>query len=121
VSTASLYGPSTHDQLTVVTSAGDAPWSSDRAVVVTARLRGEPFTPTPQESASPSQHGNSGDTGALAGLVLALLAVAVALWGTVTLYCRSTVRSAYLLTSAPLLALTVVAAESASRLLPAWL
>jgi sortase A len=119
--TTALYGPSSHDQLTLVTSASLEPWNTDRAVVVVARLQGKPFTPTPQESRSPNQQGNTGESGALAELVLALLILAGTLVAAVALYRRASTRSAYLLTTAPLLAFTVLAAESASRILPAWL
>ena len=48
-------------------------------------------------------------------------ATRIKIWSAVALYRRYTVRAAYLLTTAPLLALTVLAAEAASHLLPAWL
>lgn len=121
VSTEQIYGPSTHNQLTLVTSASVAPWNTDQATVVVARLRGLPYTPTPQESRSPSQYGTSGDPTVLAWLILALLALVGTLYAAVALYRRTTVRSAYLLTTAPLLTFTVLAAEAAIRLLPAWL
>jgi sortase A len=117
----SLYGPSADNQLTLVTSASSLPWNSNRAVVVVARMQGNPFAPTPQESRSPSQQGNSGESAALAWLLIALLALAATVLGAVALYRRFNVRSAYLLSTAPLLALTVLATEAASRLLPAWL
>ncbi|HVX21131.1 MAG TPA: sortase [Acidimicrobiales bacterium] len=116
-----LFGPSTHDQLTLVTSATDAPWNGSRAVVVVARMKGQPYAPTPQEARSLSQQGNGGDPGAATGLVLALLVLAAALAGAVTLYRRSTLATAYLLGTAPLLAGGVLAAVAASRLLPGWL
>jgi sortase A len=119
--TTALYGPSSHDQLTLVTSATLEPWNTDRALVVVARLQGKPFTPTPQESRSPSQQGSTGESGALAELVLALFFLGAALVAAVALYRRASTRSAYLLTTAPLLAFTVLAAEAASRILPAWL
>ena len=121
VNTATLYGPTTHDQLTLVTSATLAPWNTNRAIVVVARLSGKPFAPTPQESRSGSQLGTSGDPDALAWLILALLALGGTLAAASMFYRRTSLRSAYLLTTAPLLAFTVLAAESASRLLPAWL
>jgi sortase A len=115
-----LYGPSTDNQLTLVTSSSSLPWNTDQAVVVVARMQGKPFPPTPQESRSPSQQGNSGEATALAWLLLALITLIVVLVGAVALYRRCTTRTAYLLTTAPLLALTVLAAEAASHLLPAW-
>jgi sortase A len=121
ITTTGLYGPSSHDQLTLVTSATSAPWNSDEAVVVVARMHGAPFAPTPQESRSPDQLGTSGDPDALAWLLLALLGFLAVLVGAVALYRRTTMRTAYLLTTAPLLALTVLTAEAASHVLPAWL
>jgi sortase A len=121
VTTVKLYGPSSDNQLTLVTSASSAPWNTDRAVVVVAKMQGKPFTPTPQESRSLSQLGNSGDVSALPWLVLSLLALGATIIGAAALYRRATVRSAYLLTTAPLLAFTVLAAEAAGHLLPAWL
>ena len=119
--TNALYGPSAHNELTLVTSGSDVPWNTDQVTVVVARMSGPPFTPTPQESRSPSQLGNSGDPEALAWLLLALLALTATFLGAVALYRRTTLRTAYLLTTAPLLAFTVLTAEAVSRLLPAWL
>lgn len=116
-----LYGPSTQNQITLVTSASSLPWNTDQAVVVVAEMQGQPYTPTIQESRSSSQQGSSGDPSALAGLLLALIGLTAVLIGAVALYRRCAVRAAYLLTTAPLLALTVLAAEAASHLLPAWL
>jgi sortase A len=120
ISVNQLYGPSVHDQLTLVTSANSLPWNSQQAVQVVALIKGQPYTPTPQESRSPSQQGNTGDPSNLAALILALLALGAVLIGAVALYRRTSVRSAYLLSMAPLLVCTVLAAEATSRLLPAW-
>lgn len=116
-----ILGPSKRNQLTLLTSGSSVPWNTDQALVVVARLRGKPYAPTPQEARSPSQEGNSGDPTALAWLILAVLALAACFAGALVMYRRSTLRSAYLLTTAPLLAFTVLAAEALSRLLPAWL
>ena len=121
VSLEKLYGPTAANQMTLVTSGSAAPWNTAQAVVVVARLHGLPYTPVPQESRSTSQQGNSGDPDALAWLLLDLLALAAILLGAVYLYRRVTLRSAYLLTTAPLLVFTILAAEAMSRLLPAWL
>lgn len=110
-----------NDRLTLVTSATDVPWNSDRAVVVTAVLRGKPYPRTPQESRDPSQLGNTGESGAWIALILSGLGFAAVLLGAFYLYRRCTVRSAYLLSTAPLIAFIVVAAESISRLFPAWM
>ena len=53
-------------------------------------------------------------------VVLALLAFGAALAGAVLLYRRMRFRTAYLLTIAPLVALTVITGETVLRLLPAW-
>jgi sortase A len=116
-----VYGTTQNNRLTLVTSASVVPWNSDRAVVVTAVLRGKPYAATPQESVDPNQLGNSGESGAWAELLLSLLALAAVAVGALYLYRRCTVRSAYLLSTAPLVAFTVVAAESISRMLPAWM
>ncbi|HEX4217902.1 MAG TPA: class E sortase [Acidimicrobiales bacterium] len=116
-----LYGPTPDDQLTLVTSASSAPWNTDRAVVVTARMQGLPFAPTPQQSRSPSQTGTGGDPGSLPLLILALLALGATIVGAAALYRRASLRSAYLLTTAPLIVFTILGAEAAGRLFPAWL
>jgi sortase A len=116
-----LYGPTPDDRLTLVTSASSAPWNTDRAVVVTARMQGLPYTPTPQQSRSPSQVGNAGDPSSLPLLILALLALGATIVGAATLYRRASLRSAYLLTTAPLIVFTILGAEAAGRLFPAWL
>jgi sortase A len=116
-----LYGPTPDDQLTLVTSASSMPWNTDHAVVVTARMHGLPFNPTPQQSRSPSQVGNAGDPSSLPLLILALLALGATIVGAVALYRRASMRSAYLLTTAPLIVFTILGAEAAGRLFPAWL
>lgn len=116
----SLFGAAAHNQLTLVTSGSGTPWNSNGAVVVVARMKGEAFSPTPQESRSLEQQGTTGDANALPWLLLTLLAMALVMAISVALYRRLTTRSAYLVTTGPLLALTIVAALLASRLLPAW-
>jgi sortase A len=121
ISVNKLYGPTPNDQLTLVTSASSAPWNTDQATVVTARMHGQPFAPTPQQSRSPSQVGNVGDSSSLPLLILALLALGATIVGAAALYRRASLRSAYLLTTAPLIVFTILGAEAASRLFPAWL
>jgi sortase A len=116
-----LYRNTSDNRLTLITSASSLPWNSSRAIEVTAILRGKPYVATPQGARSSSQLGNTGESDAWAELVLSLQALAVIAIGAVLLYRRCTVRSAYLLSTAPLVAFTVLAAESISRLLPAWL
>ena len=52
VSFQTLYGPSVHNQITLVTSASSVPWNTGQAVVVVAEMQGKPYTPTVQESRS---------------------------------------------------------------------
>jgi len=52
--------------------------------------------------------------------VLALGAYGLAMAAGVLLYRRLPSRSAYLLTLAPVVALTIIAAETVGRLFPAW-
>jgi len=121
ISTTKLYGPTPGDQLTLVTSASSAPWNTDQATVVTARMHGQPFAPTPQQSRSPSQVGSVGDSSSLPLLILALIALGGTIVAAAALYRRASLRSAYLLTTAPLIVFTILGAEAASRLFPAWL
>ena len=116
-----LYRHTSDNRLTLVTSASSLPWNSSRAIEVTAILRGKPYVATPQGARSSGQLGNTGESGAWAELVLSLQALAVIAVGAVLLYRRCTVRTAYLLSTAPLVAFTFLAAESISRLLPAWM
>jgi sortase A len=116
-----ILGPSKNNQITLLTSASSVPWNTSRTLVVVAQLQGHPYSPTPQEARSPSQQGNAGDPTALAWLLLAILALGACFAGAFVMYRRTTPRSAYLLTTAPLLAFTVLGAEALSRLLPAWL
>jgi sortase A len=115
-----IYRATHNNRLTLVTSASNVPWNNDRAVVVTAVLRGKPYPATPQASRDPGQLGNTGESGAWLELLLSVLGFAAVVLGALYLYRRCTIRSAYLLSTAPLVALTVLAAESISRLFPAW-
>jgi sortase A len=121
VSLETLYRHTSDNRLTLITSASSLPWNSSRAIEVTAMLRGKPYEATPQAARNSSQLGNTGESGAWAELVLSLQALVVIAVGAVILYRRCTLRTAYLLSTAPLVAFTVVAAESISRLLPAWM
>jgi sortase A len=120
LTTADLYGPTPDDRLTLVTSASLMPWSARRATVVVALMDGRPFEPTPQGGRTDTQDGRGSDSSALAPLILAAAAYVVAAVVAVVLYRRSRPRSAYLLTAPPLVAATVLLAETAARLLPAW-
>jgi sortase A len=121
VALSTLYRPTNDNRLTLVTSASVAPWNTRQVVEVTAMLKGKPYVATPQGARSTSQQGNTGEGGAWAELLLSLQALIVVAVGGLFLYSRCTIRSAYLLTTAPLIACTVLAAEAISRLLPAWM
>lgn len=115
-----LYGPATDNRLTLVTSSSDLPWNRSDATVVVAGMKTEPFTPIPQQAQSAAEDGRSAAGGAWAPFVLALQAFALVAAGAVVLYRRSSIRTAYLLTTAPLVVATILVAVAGSRLLPAW-
>jgi sortase A len=121
VSLDDLYGTSKDDRLTLVTSAVANPANATRATVVVATLEGLPFPPTPQGGRTDSQSGFGGDPAAWPLLVLALLGFGLAAAGAVVVYRRFSIRGAYLVTTAPLIAFVILAAESASRLFPSWM
>lgn len=116
----SLYGTSTDDRLTLVSSASAFPWNSAQADVVVAVMIGKPFAPTPQNGRMAGQGGNVGDTAAWPIVLLAFIFLGATVTGAVLLYRRSSPRVAYLLTVPPLVVFAILAAESFSRLLPAW-
>lgn len=121
VAVSDVYGRSDDDRLTLVTSASMAPWNSGRARVVVATLATEPFQPTLQGTRVADATGGHPDSGAKAAVVLAVLVYGLALGLAVLLYKRLPGRVAYLLSVAPIVALTIITAETLSRLLPAWL
>ncbi len=108
------------NRLTLFTTANRAPWNTTAAAVVVARLEGRPFPPTPQLERAGHPTGASGDSGAWVTAGLLLVGYVLAVVAAIVVYRRSSVRVAYLLTAAPLVVLTVLAAETVSRLLPAW-
>jgi len=116
----SLYGPTSDDRLTLVTSAEKQPWNSSKATIVVAKLLSKPFEPTTQGTRASGETGFGGDAGAWSSVVLALMAFVAIIVGSVALYRRLRFRVAYVLTIAPLVALTIVTAEQMARLLPAW-
>jgi sortase A len=120
VSVDKLYGPTSDDRLTLVTSANRSPWNSSEATVVVAKLVTKPFAPTPQGARSSSQTGMGGDTDAWPAVALAVLALVGAIVASILLYRKLRFRIAYVLTIAPLVALTIVAGDAIARLLPAW-
>jgi hypothetical protein len=116
-----LYGSTTADRLTLVTSAAKSPLNGSRATVVTARLLSTPFEPTVQGTRDPSETGFTGDPGTWAAVLLALGAFVAVIVGSVLLFRRMRFRTAYLISIAPLIAVTVVAAQAVARVLPAWM
>jgi sortase A len=115
-----VFGPSKDDRLTLVTSGSRLPTNGSSAVVVVANLTGTPFAPTPQGGRTNAGLGTRGDQGGLAPTVLALLLYALVMVGSAMLYRRLQPRTAYLLTIGPILAVTIITAETLSRMLPAW-
>ncbi len=116
----SLYGASTDDRLTLITSASAFPWNSGEATVVIAVMKGKPFEPTPQNGRSSKTTGNGASTSEWPRAALSIGCLLVAIAGAVELYRRSSPRVAYLLTVPPMLAFAILASESLSLLLPGW-
>jgi sortase A len=116
-----VYGPSSGDQLTLITSDSHLPWNSAKATVVVAELEDLPFPPTLQGGRHEGDTGGHPDGDAKAAAILAMLVYGLAMGAAVLLYRRLPHRVAYLLTVAPIVALTIVAGETFSRLFPAWM
>jgi sortase A len=121
LTTDQLFGRTPDDRLTLVTSASSKPWNTERATIVVATMVERPFEPTPQGGRTNADDGRSADSNAGAPLALAALAYLVAVAAAVVLYRKARPRSAYLLTAPPLVAATMLTAEAAARLLPAWM
>jgi len=116
-----VYGPSRNDdRLTLITSGSSSPLSTNPAKVVVAQMETQPFEPTPQGGRSATHDGRDGDSSALATFVLAFFGYAAAGAAAVLLYRRTRPRSAYLMSAPLLVVATVLIAEAAARLLPAW-
>jgi sortase A len=116
-----LYGPSSDDRLTLVSSASNVPWNSSRATVVTATLIGEPFAPTPQVSRSDLLAGNSGEVGAWPRVFLVLFGYLVVVVGAIVCSRRFGARAAYLIATPLVIALVIGLAKLGSQVLPAWM
>lgn len=121
VSIDELYGPTAGDQLTLVTSASRRPWNDSRATVVVAELQTAPFAPTPQAGRSNAATGLTSDEGFQSSVILALLVHGLILGACVLLYQRFSTRTAYILSLAPIVAITIATAETVSRGFPAWM
>jgi sortase A len=115
-----LFGPTDDDRLTLVTSDSAIPWSTGEAVVVVARLEGQPFAPTPQGGRTVEGDGRHADPGILAPLLLAALLMLVAVVAAVWLHRSVPWRSAYLLSAPLLVAATILLAEQIAGTMPAW-
>ncbi len=115
-----LFGSSARDRLTLVTSSSPLPWNEARATVVVADMDGTAFRATTQGALTTDHMTMDGDHGALSATVLALLVYAVAIGASVLVYRRLRFRVAYAITIAPIIAATVIVAETASHLLPSW-
>ncbi|MET8852750.1 sortase [Amycolatopsis sp. NPDC004625] len=114
------YGKTPDDRLTLVTSASWWPLAATEATVVTAKLEGRPFRPTPQNGRADAQDGRTGDPGAWAALVLAFGGFVAAAAGATVLYRRWRPVSTYVITAPVLLTLAALAALALWRLFPAW-
>ena len=120
LSTDDLYDPTPDNRLTLVTSDSRLPWSTGRAMVVVATLQGRPFEPTPPNGRTLAADGRHADHDIWAPLTLALVAYVATAAAALFVYRRGRIRTAYLLTAAPLVAATFLMAETIARLLPAW-
>lgn len=115
-----VYRRTTDDQLTLVTSNATSALNDSRAIVVTAKMDGTPFKATPQNGRNQNQTGLTGDPSSWPALLLAVQAMVFTIVGAVLLYRRSSSRVAWLLTVPPVILFTILLAEAASALLPAW-
>lgn len=120
ITTGELYGPTDGDQLTLVTSAAANPFNSEQATVVIARMDGSPFEPTVQNGRTQSETGTSANLSSWPSLVLALLAYLLTVAAAAALHRRVRARVVYFVTAPPFIAFTIVVAQTASQLLPAW-
>lgn len=114
------YGKAPDDRLTLVTSTSWWPLAATQATVVTAKLEGRPFRPTPQNGRADVQDGRTGDPDAWAALALAFGAFVAAAAGATLLYRRWRPVSTYVITAPILLTLAALAALALWRLFPAW-
>jgi sortase A len=116
-----VYGPSDGDQLTLVTSASRLPGNDSSAIVVVASMQDHPFPPTPQGGRTDRGTGTQSDQDARAAALLCVILYGMGIGMSVLLYRRLPKRVGYLLTVAPIVALTIITGETISRLFPAWM
>jgi sortase A len=115
------YGPSDNDRLTLITSDSRLPGNTSKAVVVVAEMKDAPFPATPQGGRTDRGTGTEPDQGARAAAFLCVLLYGAGIGLSVLLYRRLPGRVGYLLTVAPIVALTIITGETISRLFPAWM
>jgi sortase A len=120
-STDGLYKSTKQDQLTIVTSGNREPWNSSEATVVVAKMEGLPYPPTTQGALTSEQTSVQQGSSVIPSVVLALFGYAAAIALAVLVYRRFRFRVAYLITIAPLVALTIITGETLGRLLPSWI
>ena len=89
--------------------------------MVVAKLEDQPFAPTLQGGRTAGETGGQPDGSARASAILTMLVYGLGLGLAVLLFRRLPSRVAYLLTVAPIVALTIIGGETISRLFPAWL
>jgi sortase A len=114
-----LLRPTDDDRLTLVTSGSAQPRNAEQAVVVVAEMRDLPFAPTVQGARTGDQTSLSGQS-SWSAILIAFVLYGAVLAGSVLAYRRFRFPIAYVLTIAPILAVTVVLGESLSTLLPSW-
>jgi sortase A len=120
ISRDTLFGPTDDDRLTLVTSASRRPWNTSIATIAVAKIRDDPFVATQQGARTEAQTDLGGNSTSWAQVLLVLLCYAGGLALSVLVYRKMRFRTAYLLTIAPIAALTVITAETLSNLIPSW-
>jgi sortase A len=115
-----LYAPTKDDQLTLLSGASWWPLNGSHGGLLTAKLDGQAFVPTPQNGRSVSSDGRHGDGSAWPLLVLELLALVVTVAASTVLYRKWSGPATYLVSTPALLALLVFVSLTGVRLLPGW-
>ena len=120
VDRAVLLGPTSNDRLTMVTSGERSPLNGSSATIVTAKMIGRPFEPTFQGAKTNAQTSLGSGDNTVPSLVLAVLLYSIAIGASIAVYRKLRFRVAYVITIAPLVAITIITAEALSRLIPSW-